>query len=105
MRLLIEQVSNIRLWPSLRVDIGATMEAKAQGVANQGTRMTVPSSSGWNSISNMPADRRDGRRMLLWEEDQPVIGRWDAERQSWEDPDTMHLLEDIIHWADILPPA
>ena len=28
------QVSNIRLWPSPRVDIGATMKAKAQGVAH-----------------------------------------------------------------------
>lgn len=80
------------------------MKAKAQGVADQGTRMTMPSSSGWNPISDLPSDRKDGRRMLLWEEDQPVVGRWDPDRQDWEDPESMHLYEEITLWADILAP-
>jgi hypothetical protein len=67
--------------------------------------MTLPSSSGWNPISELPGDRKDGRRLLLWEEDQPVIGRWDSRRNGWEDPEDMHLFEEITLWADILPPS
>lgn len=66
--------------------------------------MAVPSSSGWNAISAIPTDRKDGRRMLLWDDDQPVIGRWDPERESWEDPESMSIYEDIALWADILAP-
>jgi hypothetical protein len=76
-------------------------------VRKQGDLMkldTVPSSSGWRPISELPADRKDGRRMLLWEEDQPVIGRWDIDRQGWEDPENMHFFEEIICWADLLAP-
>jgi hypothetical protein len=53
----------------------------------------------------MPQDRRDGRRVLLWEEDQPVIGRWDPERAGWEDPESLRLFEAISFWADITPPV
>ena len=67
--------------------------------------MTAPSSSGWNPISAIPADRKDGRRILLWDEDQPVIGRWDADRQGWEDPESMAIYDEVALWADILPPA
>ena len=35
--------------------------------------MAMPSSTGWNAISDLPSDRKDGRRMLLWDEDMPVI--------------------------------
>jgi hypothetical protein len=98
------QVSNIRLWPSPREDIGATNRPKLKASPVMGTRMTLPSSSGWNRISVLPADRKDGRRMLLWEEDQPVIGRWDPRREGWEDPENMHIYEDIVLWADILAP-
>lgn len=42
--------------------------------------------------------------MLLWEEDQPVVGRWDPDRHDWEDPEGMHLYEEITFWADILAP-
>ena len=66
--------------------------------------MALPSSSGWNAISELPKDRKDGRRMLLWEVDQPVIGRWDPDREGWDDPDSMSIYEDIILWADILSP-
>ncbi|QPI72391.1 hypothetical protein IZV00_10940 [Sphingobium sp. Cam5-1] len=66
--------------------------------------MTLPSSSGWNPISDLPSDRKDGRRMLLWEEDQPVVGRWDPNRRDWEDPEGMQLYEEITFWADILAP-
>ena len=59
----------------------------------------------WEPIGSMPLDRRDGRRMLLWESDTPLIGRWDSTRGGWEDPENMHLLEDITHWADITPPT
>lgn len=66
--------------------------------------MLTPSSSGWDAIVKLPADRKDGRSMLLWEGDRPVIGRWDADRAQWEDPDSMQLFEEISHWADIQAP-
>lgn len=66
--------------------------------------MALPSSSGWNAISELPKNRKDGRRMLLWDVDQPVIGRWDPERTGWEDPDSMSIYEEIVFWADILAP-
>ena len=52
----------------------------------------------------MPDDRKDGRLMLLWEGDRPVIGRWDDGRKGWEDPEGMHLFEEITYWADINSP-
>ena len=66
--------------------------------------MAMPSSSGWNAISDSPSDRKDGRRMLLWDEDLPVIGRWDWERGTWEDPESMSVYDDVTLWADILEP-
>lgn len=66
--------------------------------------MAMLSSSGWRPISEVPVDRKDGRRMLLWDEDQPVIGRWDPQRKSWQDPENMNTYEEIILWADILAP-
>ena len=66
--------------------------------------MALPSSSGWHLISELPADRKDGRRMLLWEEDQPVIGRWDPDLEDWEDPESMQIFQGISCWADIHPP-
>lgn len=66
--------------------------------------MALPSSSGWNAISELPKDRKNGRRMLLWDVDQPVIGRWDPDRRGWEDPDSMSIYEEIVFWADILAP-
>lgn len=66
--------------------------------------MALPSSSGWNPISDLPSNRKDGRRVLLWEEDQPVIGRWDPEREGWEDPESMSMYDDVALWADILAP-
>ena len=78
--------------------------AKAEGVAAEEAHMAMSSSSGWNLISELPVDRKDGRRMLLWEEDQPVIGRWDPDRENWENPESMHLFEEITCWADIVAP-
>ena len=66
--------------------------------------VVTQSSSGWRHISELPTDRKDGRRMLLWEGDQAVIGRWDFDRQSWEDPESMSIYEEIALWAAILPP-
>jgi hypothetical protein len=53
----------------------------------------------------LPEDRKDGRRLLLWEVDLPVIGRWDSDREGWENPESMHILEEVIYWADITPPV
>ena len=58
----------------------------------------------WEPIGTMPGDRKDGRRMLLWEGDGAVIGRWDDERKAWEDPESMRLFEEITYWVDINPP-
>lgn len=59
----------------------------------------------WEPIGAMPGDRKDGRRMLLWEGDGAVIGRWDGERKGWEDPEGMHLFQEITYWAYLTPPA
>ena len=66
--------------------------------------VVTQSSTGWRHISELPTDRKDGRRMLLWDEDLPVIGRWDPEREGWEDPESMSMYEDIALWADVLAP-
>ena len=59
----------------------------------------------WEPIGTLPEDRTDGRRLLLWEVDLPVIGRWDSDREGWEDPESMHILEEVTYWADINPPV
>ena len=59
----------------------------------------------WEPVVTLPENRKDGRRMLLWEDALPVIGRWDSERGGWEDPENMHLLDEVTHWADINPPT
>jgi len=59
----------------------------------------------WESIGALPPNRKDGRRLLLWESDQPSIGRWDSGRDGWEDPESLRLLEEVSYWADITPPA
>lgn len=58
----------------------------------------------WEPIATLPEDRKDGRRLLLWEIDLPAIGRWDSDRQGWEDPESMRILEDVTYWSDIAPP-
>ena len=58
----------------------------------------------WEPMGTLPDDRKDSRRMLFWESDCPVIGRWDPKRQGWEAPEGMNLFEEITYWADILPP-
>lgn len=58
----------------------------------------------WEPIETVPADRKDGRSLLLWDQDQPVIGRWDGKREAWEDPQSMHIFEEISYWADISAP-
>src|SRR3546814_19362317 len=45
----------------------------------------------WEPIGAMTDDRKDGRLMLLWDGDRPVIGRWDDGRKGWEDPEGMQL--------------
>ena len=84
--------------------MGAADEQVAKPIAAEVTHMIMSSSTGWRPISEVPADRRDGRRILLWNEDQAVIGRWDPEREGWEDPENMSVYEDVILWADILSP-
>lgn len=59
----------------------------------------------WEPIGTLPEDRKDGRRFLLWEVDLPVIGRWDSDREGWENPESMHILEEVTFWADITPPV
>ncbi|MCP1469667.1 hypothetical protein J3E64_001349 [Sphingobium sp. OAS761] len=59
----------------------------------------------WEPIATLPDDRKDGRRLLFWETDCPMIGQWDQDRQGWEEPVSMQLLEEVTHWADINPPG
>lgn len=33
----------------------------------------------WQPIASLPEDRKDGRIMLLWADDQAVTARWNAE--------------------------
>lgn len=79
-------------------------EPKLKASPRWETLMAMPSSTGWRPISDIPADRKDGRRMLLWEEDQCVIGRWDPMRGDWEEPESMITFEEISFWADLLEP-
>lgn len=66
--------------------------------------MAMPSCSNWQTLTRMPADRKDGRRILLWAHGDPVVGRWDTAREGWEDPESLHLVEAPAFWADISPP-
>lgn len=59
----------------------------------------------WEPIGTMPEDRKDGRRMLLWEGDQPVLGRWNSDSECWEEPESWQQFEDVTYWADINPPT
>lgn len=75
----------------------------------------------WQPIASLPEDRKDGRIMLLWADDQAVTARWNAEiveygvprptRGAWDtgffsgptdDPETV---TSPTYWADINPPA
>lgn len=58
----------------------------------------------YREIHPVGSDWRDARLILLWEKDRPVIGRWDDGRKGWEDPEGMHLFEEITYWADINSP-
>lgn len=42
--------------------------------------MTQPNAIAWRTIETMPADRRDGRLILLWADGEPEIGVWSKMR-------------------------
>lgn len=81
--------------------------------------MIVAKPIDWQPIANMPADRRDGRRLLLWNFGGPVVvswsdaggGRWDTcLHQEREDADGNLFYERAVaflptYWAEINPPA
>jgi hypothetical protein len=73
--------------------------------SSEGTCMITAKHIPWKPIGTLPEDRKDGRRLLLWEVDLPVIGRWDSDREGWEHPESMHILEEVTYWADINPPV
>ena len=73
--------------------------------SSEGTCMITAKHIPWEPIGTLPEDRKDGRRLLLWEADLPVIGRWDSDREDWEDPESMHILDEVTYWADINPPV
>ncbi|HEY0958108.1 MAG TPA: hypothetical protein VGE05_02415 [Novosphingobium sp.] len=72
--------------------------------------MTQPNAIAWHPIETMPADRRDGRRILLWADGEPEIGVWSKVRvwgagPGWNDVMDGDLLGEPTHWADIVSPA
>ena len=57
----------------------------------------------WQPIAMCPPERKDGRHVLLWQ-DEAFIGFWitDAHQSAW-----CTLSDRIIaptHWADVNPP-
>lgn len=58
----------------------------------------------WQPIANMPADRKDGRRMLLWATDVDLAEVAEWEGSVWVSPGGFSC-KGITHWADINPPA
>lgn len=70
--------------------------------------ITVPNIN-WQPIANMPEDRKDGRRLLLWQDDEPFVAHWD----DWRDGMWMRAVNDAENdaapqnpqfWADINAP-
>lgn len=64
----------------------------------------------WQPIANIPGDRKDGRKMLLWADDDPWIGVWNPETSTGEAWGWTDAREDGVrlspaYWADINPPA
>ncbi len=75
--------------------------------------MIAVSAIDWQPMSALPKDRKDGRLMLLWN-DEPWTGsrafvcKWnDIDRSWWEASysDEPLLLDRPAYWADINPPA
>lgn len=83
-----------------------------------------PRGVNWQRIADMPADRRDGRKVLIAEPPaQPghpwyfYIARWaeklapDYPVPGWETTETLQGLavdvaeNAVTHWADLTPPA
>jgi hypothetical protein len=61
--------------------------------------MIVVNSIFWQPIANMPEDRKDGRQMLLWDEEGALVSEFS--NGNW-------ALDGMIvrprFWADINPP-
>jgi hypothetical protein len=67
----------------------------------------------WRPIADLPADRKDGREILLWQGGNmigPDIGTWNPSGVFggdgyWEALYEGAPISDVTHWADINPPA
>ena len=68
----------------------------------------------WQPINNIPKDRKDGRRVLLWTAREhstgAEVGSWQEppfpeDPWRWEDIREGMPIEGVTHWADINPPA
>lgn len=80
--------------------------------------ITVPLIN-WQPIANMPEDRKDGRCMLLWDFNGPIIVRWSEDDGGQWETGYFYEREDADgrlsydknaafeprYWADINPPA
>lgn len=64
----------------------------------------------WQPIEALPADRKDGRTVLLWADGEPALGRWVIDPpgrptwSGWEEPQQWTAIENVTHYAEINPP-
>ena len=70
----------------------------------------VTNLSRWMPIQSMPADRRDGRQVILWENRRAVIASWDPDENGWDTGFQAGILGDAVLvsnpelWADLCHP-
>lgn len=63
----------------------------------------------WHPIEQLPADRKDGRDLLLWDNRGAVVaswndGGWDSGHLSEKTGETF-IVETATHWADLNRPG
>lgn len=64
----------------------------------------------WLPMNVMPADRRDGRQVLLWRSGEAHLARWDPELDGWDtgyESDILGnpvLVQDPECWSDVSHP-
>jgi hypothetical protein len=64
----------------------------------------------WQPIATMPDDRKDGRHVLVWEQDGAFVAAYDAEMSTgehwgWADARENGVRLNPTHWADIASPS
>jgi hypothetical protein len=70
--------------------------------------VTIP----WQPIANIANALKDGREVLLWNDDYAVVGQWAASGAhfgmgdpSWSEAHEGSALDNVTHFAEITPPC